>query len=85
MILPPDADLQQIARHANPDEMMVVIAWPNPLKSKNAQQAMVVWDLELSADIPRPMAELMTKIKERTEDMMLMTILAMILKYWDCP
>ena len=42
MILPLDEDLQQTARHANPDEMIVVIAWPNPLKSNNAQQAMIM-------------------------------------------
>ena len=68
MILSPEKDLEQVARHANPDEMMAVIAWPNPLKSKKL-------------DIPKKMAEPITRIKERTEDIMLMTILAMILNY----
>ena len=70
MILSPEKDLEQVARHANPDEMMAVIAWPNPLKSKKL-------------DIPKPItkAEPITRIKERTEDIMLMTILAMILNY----
>ena len=72
MILSPDEDLQQTARQANPDEKMVVIAWPNPLKSKNAQKGQC---------LKGPMAEPITRTNERTEDIMLMTILAMILNY----
>ena len=52
MILPPDEDLQQIARQANPDEMMVIIAWPNPIKNISPQQKVNV--LEPCPLIPRP-------------------------------
>ena len=82
MILSPDEDLEQTARHANPDEMIVVIAWPKPLKSINAQQARVkpeqLWETSVDITI---VPDLMTKMNEATEDMMLMTILAMILKW----